>query len=62
MGIPYHNRRYAKDIFPLATLKFEGFDFPVPHDYDHMLRLMYGDYMKMPEKSLRIRALQNLYF
>lgn len=51
MGIPYHNPRYAKDIFPLATLKFEGIDFPVPHNYDHMLRLMYGDYMKLPPEE-----------
>jgi lipopolysaccharide cholinephosphotransferase len=51
MGIPYHNPRYAKDIFPLSTLKFEGIDFPVPHNYDHMLRLMYGDYMKLPPEE-----------
>ena len=51
MGIPYHNPRFAKDIFPLATLKFEGREFPVPHNYDHMLRLMYGDYMQLPSEE-----------
>lgn len=51
MGIPYHNPRFAKDIFPLATLKFEGREFPVPHNYDHMLRLMYGDYMQLPPEK-----------
>lgn len=51
MGIPYHNPRYAKDIFPLSTLKFEGIDFPVPRDYDHMLRLMYGNYMQLPPEE-----------
>ena len=51
MGIPYHNPRFAKDIFPLATLKFEGREFPVPHNYDHMLRLMYGDYMQLPTEE-----------
>lgn len=51
MGIPYHNPRFAKDIFPLATLKFEGREFPVPHNYDHMLRLMYGDYMQLPPEE-----------
>lgn len=51
MGIPYHNPRFAKDIFPLATLKFEGREFPVPHNYDHMLRLMYGDYMHLPPEE-----------
>ena len=51
MGIPYHNPRYARDIFPLATQKFEGIEFPVPHNYDRMLRLMYGDYMKLPSEG-----------
>ena len=51
MGIPYHNPRFANDIFPLTTLNFEGIDLPVPHDYDHMLRLMYGDYTKLPSEK-----------
>lgn len=51
MGIPYHNPRYEKDIFPLSTLSFEGIDFPVPCNYDHMLRLMYGNYMQLPPEE-----------
>jgi lipopolysaccharide cholinephosphotransferase len=51
MGIPYHNPRYAKDIFPLGSIPFEGRMFPVPCNYDHMLRLMYGDYMQLPPEN-----------
>ncbi len=49
LGIPYHNPRLEADIFPLSTLSFEGYDLPVPHDYDHHLRLIYGDYMQLPD-------------
>ena len=49
MGIPYHNPRFAEDIFPLAEHVFEGYQFPVPHDYDHHLRCIYGDYTKLPD-------------
>lgn len=48
MGIPYHNPRYMEDIFPLTTHAFEGHLLPVPHDADHLLRGIYGDYMQLP--------------
>ena len=49
MGMPFHNPRYEEDIFPLTTAEFEGHQLPVPHDADHMLRAIYGDYMKLPD-------------
>lgn len=62
MGIPFHNPRYAKDIFPLSTLRFEGIDFPVPHNYDNMLRLMYGDYMQLPPEESIVAHCAKLEF
>ena len=49
MGIPFHNPRYAKEIFPLTTHVFEGHLLPVPHDADAHLRHIYGDYMQLPD-------------
>lgn len=48
MGIPFHNPRYEADIFPLTTHEFEGYQLPVPHNADHMLRGIYGNYMQLP--------------
>ena len=49
MGIPFHNPRYADEIFPLTTHGFEGDEFPVPKDTDAHLRHLYGDYMQLPD-------------
>lgn len=51
MGIPFHNPRYADEIFPLTTHTFEGYDFPVPGNADAHLRHLFGDYMQLPDLS-----------
>ncbi len=48
LGIPFHNPRYAEDIRPLTTIKFEGHSFLAPHDSDAMLTKLYGNYMQLP--------------
>ena len=49
MGIPFHNRRYLNEIFPLTTHVFEGHELPVPGNADAHLRHLYGDYMQLPD-------------
>ena len=49
MGIPFHNRRYASEIFPLTTHAFEGYQLPVPGNADAHLRHIFGDYMQLPD-------------
>jgi lipopolysaccharide cholinephosphotransferase len=49
-------RRYFKpdDIYPLAKIPFEGFEFPAPHNPDGVLRVFYGStYMQVPPESKR---------
>lgn len=46
---PYKSMVYKADAFQAVELKkFEGFDFPVPIGYDHILKTAYGDYMTFP--------------
>ncbi len=42
------HRFYAKDTFPLATIEFEGCEFPAPKDVDAYLTNVYGDWRKLP--------------
>lgn len=42
-------RTFPKDcLFPLQKHRFEGYEFYIPRDYDRLLTLFYGDYMKLP--------------
>ena len=42
---------YAKDIFPLSVMEFEGEQYPVPHDVDSYLTNVYGDWRKIPSEE-----------
>ena len=40
---------YTKDAFKKAIMHdFEGFTFPIPHGYKHILEVNYGDFLEMP--------------
>ena len=43
-----------KNIFPLKYLEFEGAKFPIPNNYNKILTLFYGDYLKLPPAEKRI--------
>jgi lipopolysaccharide cholinephosphotransferase len=40
-----------KNTFPLSKAKFEGIEFPVPHDMDAYLTDVYGDWRRMPSEE-----------
>ena len=60
----YEHERIRKDIIEnYSMLPFEGFLFPVPHDYDTFLHTLYGDYMTLPPKEKQIQhAIDELDF
>ena len=50
--IAYNN--YSKqDVFPLIYMPFEGMQVPVPHNYDAVLKALYGNYMQIPPEDKR---------
>lgn len=51
-----HRGRYwpkftKKDVEDLTYVEFEGKMYPVPKNYDELLKKCYGDYMKLPPKE-----------
>ena len=46
--------KFDKNIFETLTLhKFEDGVFPIPEKYDEVLKLCYGEYMKLPPEHAR---------
>lgn len=44
-----------EEVFPLATMEFEGHSFPVPNNPSHYLDAIYSfDYRQLPPKNKRI--------
>lgn len=41
-------KQFPKDIFPLQTHKFEGYEFFIPNNYDSYLKSYFGNYMELP--------------
>ena len=41
------------DFEPATTLTFEGREYPVPKNYDKVLRGVFGDYMQLPPEDKR---------
>ena len=46
------------DFYPFVRVNFEGYEFPVPHNWDAMLRATYGEYM-IPLNTNREHYLQD---
>lgn len=62
--IMYHGLEYGdymfyeeKDVFPLSTILFEGYELPVPCQYEPYLKRIFGDYMSFPSKGILIHDL-----
>ena len=55
MGQNVRNGVFPKGwIEHTIPMQFEGYDFPVPEQYDSYLRFLYGDYEKMIPVSARM--------
>ncbi len=49
LGMLFLKKRYVEDIEEQTDCRFEDQSFPIPLNYDHYLRTLYGDYMALPD-------------
>lgn len=50
-------------LYPLSTLEFEGYSFPVPKNAEEWLKVRYGeDYMTLPPESKRVWHASSIKF
>lgn len=56
------NTREYTDIFPLAKIEFEGYQFMAPHDVDAYLNKLYRNHMKLPNLNNISTHLTNIKF
>lgn len=60
-GLRYMKNRYPKEIFASALfIDFEDTKMPVPVGYDKYLRIVFGDYMKLPPEDKRVTEHEGL--
>ena len=50
---PFSGKYEKSDWEQMTTAVFEGTAFPIPVEYDKVLRTMYGDYMTLPPENQR---------
>lgn len=43
-----------EDVLPPTELEFCGKKYPAPKNYDKVLTIRYGDYMKLPPKKEQV--------
>ncbi len=54
-GPTYMKNKYPKELFEKAIdVEFEDVKLPIPVGYDEYLRIVFGDYMKMPPEEKRV--------
>lgn len=56
------SHKYSKKMFDNPIyIQFEGVSMPIPREYDTYLRMLYGDYMKLPPLEERCHKHECVY-